>query len=143
MIFHPWVLDARLAGAPAQQATSHDVAVNGFKGLQSYRQLALPKAERALLEEVAADGEARESAAGALTEWADKPPFEVEPKLRPTEIMACSADAPRGRLLADAPAHDQAVHQISGGKLCCHSMTTSSPPKISLSQQRWQTMPNC
>lgn len=62
-------------------ATSHDVAVNGFEDLQFYRQLALPAAERVLLDEVAVGGEAREAAAGALSAWADKLPFEVEPKL--------------------------------------------------------------
>ncbi|MFF2124750.1 nucleoside deaminase [Streptomyces olivochromogenes] len=60
---------------------SHDVAVNGFEDLQFYRQLALPNAERTLLTETAADGEAREIAAAALASWADKPPFPVEPKI--------------------------------------------------------------
>ncbi|MFF7331554.1 deaminase [Streptomyces sp. NPDC008150] len=62
-------------------ATSRDVAVNGFEDLQFYRQLALPNAERVLLEEVATEGEAREAAAGALSTWAGKLPFPVEPKL--------------------------------------------------------------
>ncbi|MET8576502.1 nucleoside deaminase [Streptomyces sp. NPDC005012] len=62
-------------------ATSHDTAVNGFEDLRFYRQLALPAAERVLLDEVAVGGEAREAAAGALSAWAAKLPFEVEPKL--------------------------------------------------------------
>ena len=62
-------------------ATSHDVAVNGFEDLQFYRQLALPNADRTLLEETAAGGETREVAAAALSSWADKLPFPVEPKL--------------------------------------------------------------
>lgn len=62
-------------------ANSHDVAVNGFEDLQFYRQLALPNAERTLLTETAADGEAREIAAAALASWADKLPFPVEPKI--------------------------------------------------------------
>jgi tRNA(Arg) A34 adenosine deaminase TadA len=62
-------------------ANSHDVAVNGFEDLQFYRQLAAPNAERTLLAETAADGEAREIAVAALAGWADKLPFPVEPKL--------------------------------------------------------------
>ncbi|MFD7003593.1 nucleoside deaminase [Streptomyces mirabilis] len=62
-------------------ANSHDVAVNGFEDLQFYHQLALPNAERTLLTETAADGEAREIAAAALASWADKLPFPVEPKI--------------------------------------------------------------
>ncbi|QDO40378.1 nucleoside deaminase [Streptomyces sp. RLB3-17] len=62
-------------------ANSHDVAVNGFEDLQFYRQLALPNAERTLLAETAADGEAREIAAASLASWADKLPFPVEPKI--------------------------------------------------------------
>ncbi|MGW1159139.1 nucleoside deaminase [Streptomyces sp. NPDC002513] len=62
-------------------ATSHDVAVNGFEDLQYYRQLALPNAERALLDETAAGNEARDVAIAALSHWADKLPFPVEPKL--------------------------------------------------------------
>lgn len=38
-------------------------------------------AERVLLDEVAVGGEARETAAGALSAWAATLPFEVEPKL--------------------------------------------------------------
>jgi tRNA(Arg) A34 adenosine deaminase TadA len=62
-------------------ATSHDVAVNGFEDLQYYRQLALPNAERTLLEETAVGGETQEVAVTALASWADKLPFPVEPKL--------------------------------------------------------------
>ncbi|MFE2567557.1 nucleoside deaminase [Streptomyces mirabilis] len=62
-------------------ANSHDVAVNGFEDLQFYRQLALSNAERTLLAETAADGEARAIAAAALASWADKLPFPVEPKI--------------------------------------------------------------
>ncbi|MFF7879322.1 nucleoside deaminase [Streptomyces sp. NPDC020794] len=62
-------------------ANSHDVAVNGFEDLQFYRQLALPNAERTLLTETTADGEAREIAAAALASWANKLPFPVEPKI--------------------------------------------------------------
>jgi guanine deaminase len=62
-------------------ANSHDVAVNGFEDLQFYRQLSLPNKDRALLEEVAVDGELKVSAAGALAEWASKLPSAVVPKL--------------------------------------------------------------
>jgi guanine deaminase len=62
-------------------ATSHDVAANGFEDLQFYRQLALPNAERTLVAETAAGGETQEVAAAALSSWADKLPFPVEPKL--------------------------------------------------------------
>lgn len=62
-------------------ATSRDVAVNGFEDLQFYRQLALPNAERTLLAETSVGGETREVAALALSSWADKLPFPVEPKL--------------------------------------------------------------
>ncbi|WRZ92700.1 nucleoside deaminase [Streptomyces sp. NBC_01007] len=62
-------------------ANSHDVAMNGFEDLQFYRQLATPNAERTLLAETAADGEAREIAVAALAGWADKLSFPVEPKL--------------------------------------------------------------
>ncbi|MGW2256931.1 nucleoside deaminase [Streptomyces sp. NPDC001780] len=62
-------------------ANSHDVAVNGFEDLQFYKQLSLPNKDRVLLEEVAVEGELRESAAGALAEWADALPSPVVPKL--------------------------------------------------------------
>ncbi|MET9778517.1 nucleoside deaminase [Streptomyces sp. NPDC006367] len=61
-------------------ATSHDVGKNGFEDLQFYRQLALPNAERVLLTETAVGGETRDLAAKALSSWADKLPFPVEPK---------------------------------------------------------------
>ncbi|MFD3615118.1 nucleoside deaminase [Streptomyces sp. NPDC058676] len=72
-----WARVSRLVYA----ATSHDVAVNGFEDLQFYRELALPNAERTLLTETVAGGGTREVAAGALSSWADKLPFPVEPKL--------------------------------------------------------------
>ncbi|MER6223579.1 nucleoside deaminase [Streptomyces sp900105755] len=72
-----WARVSRLVYA----ATSHDVAANGFEDLQYYRELALPNAERSLLEETAVSGESREHAAAALASWADKLPFPVEPKL--------------------------------------------------------------
>ncbi|GAA3371910.1 nucleoside deaminase [Streptomyces sannanensis] len=62
-------------------ANSRDVAVNGFEDLQFYRELALPNAERGLLVEVAVEGELKDRAAEALTEWAAQLPFPVEPKL--------------------------------------------------------------
>ncbi|GAA3371944.1 nucleoside deaminase [Streptomyces sannanensis] len=51
-------------------ATSRDVADHGFQDLRYYRQLALPNPERELLAEVHLDGDLREGAAGALSEWA-------------------------------------------------------------------------
>lgn len=62
-------------------ATSHDVAVHGFEDRQFYRELALPNKERTLVAEVAAEGELRDNAVGALTEWAARLPFPVVPKL--------------------------------------------------------------
>jgi len=61
-------------------ANSHDVAVHGFEDLQFYRQLSLANSERGLLTEVAVEGEARERATGALTEWVNKLPMPVVPK---------------------------------------------------------------
>lgn len=62
-------------------ATSHDVAANGFEDLQFYRQLALPNAQRVLMQETSAGAETRNVATGALRAWADKLPFPVESKL--------------------------------------------------------------
>jgi guanine deaminase len=61
-------------------ADSHDVAVNGFEDLQYYRQLALPRGERSLREDIAT-GALRDEAVAALSAWANKLPFPVEPKL--------------------------------------------------------------
>ncbi len=72
-----WARVSRLVYA----ATSHDAAVNGFEDLQFYRELALSNAERTLLAETMVGGATREVAAGALSSWADKLPFPVEPKL--------------------------------------------------------------
>ncbi|MEV6791649.1 nucleoside deaminase [Streptomyces sp. NPDC051320] len=62
-------------------ANSHDVGTNGFEDLQFYRELSLPNKERSLLAEVPVEGDLRESAAGALAEWAAQLPFTVVPKL--------------------------------------------------------------
>ncbi|WP_327297404.1 nucleoside deaminase [Streptomyces sp. NBC_01197] len=62
-------------------ANSHDVAVNGFEDLQFYRELTLPNNERTLMAEVSVGGDLRDSAAGALTEWAAQLPVAVVPKL--------------------------------------------------------------
>jgi guanine deaminase len=60
-------------------ATSYDVATAGFEDYQFYRELTLQAGQRFLRED-AADGDLREEAAVALRAWADKLPFEVEPK---------------------------------------------------------------
>lgn len=62
-------------------ANSHDVGTNGFEDLQFYRELTLPNKDRTLLAEVPVEGDLRESAAGALAEWAAQLPFTVVPKL--------------------------------------------------------------
>ncbi|WP_051820291.1 nucleoside deaminase [Streptomyces sp. NRRL S-920] len=61
-------------------ATSHDAAVNGHEDLRFYRELALPNAERRMLDEVAVDGAPRSAAVDVLAAWAAAQPGPVEPK---------------------------------------------------------------
>jgi guanine deaminase len=60
-------------------ATSHDVATYGFEDLQFYRELTYPVVGRFLQEDAADDGQ-RQDAAAVLRSWAEKLPFDVEPK---------------------------------------------------------------
>jgi guanine deaminase len=53
-------------------ATSRDVDGIGLSDLAFARQLALPKSERTLLQEVPVDGALRRSAAAVLTGWAER-----------------------------------------------------------------------
>ncbi|MFK4064897.1 nucleoside deaminase [Streptomyces sp. NPDC029674] len=62
-------------------ANSRDAAVHGHEDLQFYRELALPNAERRLLDEVPVGGETRAAAVRVLAAWADAQPEPVEAKL--------------------------------------------------------------
>ncbi|WP_206302723.1 nucleoside deaminase [Streptomyces sp. WAC 01529] len=71
------------AGVPrvVYGATSRDAAVNGHEDLQFYRDVALPNAERRLVDEVPVDGAPRSAAVDVLAAWAAAQPQPVEPKL--------------------------------------------------------------
>jgi guanine deaminase len=60
-------------------ATSYDVATYGFEDMQFYRELTYPAGKRFLQEDAAGDRQ-RQNAAAVLRAWADKLPFDVEPK---------------------------------------------------------------
>ncbi|MET7362541.1 nucleoside deaminase [Streptomyces sp. NPDC005562] len=62
-------------------ADRYDAARHGHPDLQFYRELALPNAERRLVDEVAVEGTARSDAVGVLAAWADRQPGPTEPKL--------------------------------------------------------------
>ncbi|MEU5582820.1 nucleoside deaminase [Streptomyces huasconensis] len=62
-------------------ATTHDAAVNGHEDLRFYRDVALPSAERRLVDEVAVGGASRSAAVDVLAAWAAAQPGPVEPKL--------------------------------------------------------------
>ena len=61
-------------------ATSRDAAANGHEDLRFYRELALPNAERRMLDEVAVEGTPRSEAVDILARWAAARPGPVEPK---------------------------------------------------------------
>ncbi|MGW0536671.1 nucleoside deaminase [Streptomyces sp. NPDC003032] len=61
--------------------TSRDAAVNGHEDLRFYRELALPNAERRMLDEVPVDGAPRSAAVDVLAAWAAAQPYPVEPQL--------------------------------------------------------------
>ncbi|MEV0252781.1 nucleoside deaminase [Streptomyces sp. NPDC050732] len=62
-------------------AGSRDAAVHGHEDLRFYRELALPNAERRMLDEVPVGGAARDAAVDVLAAWAEAQPGPVEPKL--------------------------------------------------------------
>jgi tRNA(Arg) A34 adenosine deaminase TadA len=62
-------------------ATTRDAALNGHEDLQFYRDVALPNAERRLVDEVPVDGAPRSAAVDVLAAWAAARPGPMEPKL--------------------------------------------------------------
>ncbi|QUI31927.1 nucleoside deaminase [Streptomyces alfalfae] len=62
-------------------ATTRDAAANGHEDLRFYRDIALPSAERRMLDEVAVEGASRSAAVEVLAAWAAAQPGPVEPKL--------------------------------------------------------------
>ncbi|MFI2613350.1 nucleoside deaminase [Streptomyces sp. NPDC018584] len=62
-------------------ATTRDAALNGHEDLQFYRDVALPNAERRLVDEVPVDGAPRSAAVDVLAAWAAAQPGPMEPKL--------------------------------------------------------------
>ncbi|MFH8288755.1 nucleoside deaminase [Streptomyces sp. NPDC018059] len=62
-------------------ATTRDAALNGHEDLRFYRDVALPDAERRLVDEVPVDGAPRSAAVDVLAAWAAAQPGPMEPKL--------------------------------------------------------------